>query len=303
MNRTANSFFIVDCSKEVNTALPLARADELSRVILHTIGAANESFQQATRRLLRLAELAHGARDYVALQAISSALDAIPFEPAHRAATYYAAIIAKRDGHLDTAAAMLESLSSPRAIQTLATVRELQGQWEEAARLHAQAMRRAKDVDGLALVNARAQLAIIKSVAGDHHAALADLQDLWSMVRVLAKTHPHLYPQWCNALALELNATGEIEAAQRAIAVAVASPIVDCYPEWRETAREVAPARVMVVVIAPEASEPQETRTLMFRFHIAESTPHFHHLAIIHTRLLNPRAGPRGPPSWFECLR
>jgi hypothetical protein len=211
--------------------------------------------------LFRLAELAHGARDYATLEEISHALEAIPFPPAQRAASYYAAIIAKRAGQLDTAAAMLVTLDAPRAIQTLATVREMQGQWSEATHLHAEAMRRAKDVDGLALVNAHAQLAIIKSSAGDHHSALASLQELWPMVRVVAKTHPHLYPQWCNALAVELTEVGKLDAARTAINVALASPTADRFPEYQATAAELRElervALVVPVVQHQTAAQPQ----------------------------------------------
>jgi hypothetical protein len=262
MNTTANSFFIVDCSKELSTALPRARAGELSARLYHTIGAMaerRESFEQAARRLLRLAELAHGARDTDALREISLALQTIPFEPAQRAATYYAAILAKHSGDIERASDLLSPLTAPRAIQTLATVRKLQGQWSEATYLHAEAMRRARDVDGLALVNARAQLAIIKSSAGDHHGALADLQELWPMVRVLARTHPHLYPQWCNALALELAAVGNLDAARRAVAVAVSAPIAEAYPEWHETLDELRELERAAVAMVVSISKPRAT--------------------------------------------
>src|ERR1051325_10377442 len=236
MRDITKSFFIGERSKGVIAALPNRTGGcELSSRLYHIVGGITESFEQTTRRLLRLSEIAHGARDTHAPREISLALEAIPFAPAQRAATYYGALVMKRAGLLDTAAAMLETLDATRAVQTLATVRELQGQWSEATYLHAEAMRRARGVDGLTTLNARAQLAIIRSQAGDHHGALADLQELWPLVRVVAKAHPHLYPQWCNALALEMAAVGNLDDARAAITAALASPIATRFPEYQAT--------------------------------------------------------------------
>jgi len=300
MNKTTNSFFIGDTPKGSFAALPdKAGGRELSGRILQQIAIANESFEQATRRLLRLCELAHGARDYVALDAISQALASIPFAPAQNAATYYAAIIAKRDGDFDRAVDLLAPLDAPRAVQTLATIHEAKGHHADAARLYVEALRTARAVDPLTVINATIQLSAIKSSAGDHHAALADLQAIAPLVRTFSRLHPHLFYQLHNELAVELAAVGQIDEARAAVAVAIASPIAEAYPEWRETAREVAPARVMVVVkIEQEAGEPTETRTLMFRFHNDDSSHRYHQIVTIHTRTLNPRAGPRAPPSW-----
>jgi hypothetical protein len=46
--------------------------------------------------LIQLADLAYGARDYEALRQLSDALDALPFAPAKRAASYYKAVLLKR---------------------------------------------------------------------------------------------------------------------------------------------------------------------------------------------------------------
>jgi hypothetical protein len=263
MRKTTNSLFIGERSKGViSPALPeKAGGCELSRRLYHIVGSITESFEAATRRLLRLAEIAHGARDTAALREISLALQAIPLESAQRAAAYYGALVMKRAGLLDTAAAMLEPLDVPRAGQTLATIRELQGQWSEATRLHAEAMRRAKGVDALAVVNARIQLATLKSIAGDHHAALADLESLWPMVRTLARRWPHLFYQLHNEIAVELAAVGQLDGARRACAVALSAPIAHAYPEWHETADELRELeRAAIAVIVPAAQHQKAAR-------------------------------------------
>lgn len=259
MNTTQTSFLIVDCSKGLNTALPMARAGERSGVILHATAIANESFEQATRRLLRLCELAHGARDYDALRELSAALQSIPFAPAQGAATYYAAIIAKRAGDFERAADLLSTLDVPRAIQTLGTIYQAQGDQTEAARLYIEALRRAREVDALAVINAAIQLSAIKSSAGDHTAALLDLESLWPMVRIVARAHPHRFFQFHNEMAVELAAVGNTEAARRAADVAMSAPIAEQYPEWQETAAELRECeRVAVVVVAPQSADKRQ---------------------------------------------
>jgi hypothetical protein len=300
MNNTQTSFFIRDCSKGLIDALPVSRAGERSLVIYHIIGTIKESFEQATRRLLRLAELAHGQRDYVALQELSSALATVPFAPAQRAARYYQAILAKRAGHLDAAQAMLESISAPRAVQTLATIHEAKGEFDDAARLHIEAMRAAQSVDPLTIINASIQLSAIKSIAGDHHAALLDLKNISPLVRAFARLHPHLWFQLHNELAVELAATRQTVEARAAVAVAVAAPIVQAYPEWQATAAELAKqdtARIVVAVVqAEQGSDAAPVQiTLVFTTHRA-TLPYSLFTDSPTTRALNPRASPRAPP-------
>jgi len=237
----------------------MARAGGLSGAILHAITSTNESFEQATRRLLRLAELSHGARDYDALEEISRTLEAIPFAPAQNAAVYYRALVMKRAGHLDTAADLLATLAAPRAIHTLGTVYKAKDDWANAAQLYVKALHHARNVDPLTVINASIELATVKSIAGEHHAALADLENLWPMVRTLARRWPHLFFQLHNELAVELAAVGRVEAARQACAVAVSAPVADCYPEWRETQAEIAEPERVAVAVAVLISKQQVT--------------------------------------------
>jgi hypothetical protein len=254
MNNTQTSFFIRDCSKGEMTALPMARAGcELSGAILHRIAIANESFEQATRRLLQLADLAYGQRDYDGMRQLSDALAAIPFAPAQRAASYYQAVLLKRAGLLDAAAGMLAPINAPRALLTLATIHECKGNWTEAARLHVEALRAGRDVDPFTVAGAQMQFATIQAIEGDHAGALHSFQSLWPLVRAVAKSHPYLYPAWHNAMAVELGELGRADEARAASQVATASPIADRYPEWQATADELRESeRSICTVSAPK---------------------------------------------------
>ncbi|HKQ06814.1 MAG TPA: hypothetical protein VJ464_16890 [Blastocatellia bacterium] len=325
MNETAISFFIVGkCSKERSvSALPgKAGGRELSRGILAAIATANQSFEQDTARLLRLAELAYGRRDDTALEAITGALESIPFQPAQRAAAYYRAVLHTRAGQLDAAASLLAPLTAPRALLTLGTVEEYRGNFAEAARLHVEAIKAGQSVDPFAVAGASMQLAVIKGIEGDSQSAVNELRAMFPLVRQAARLHPHLWFQYHNEIAVELAAVGEADAARRAIAVALASPIAQAYPEWSETADELRERDAAAVIArnsgVVEAAAPKaqiSTRRKERRRRIArncyckiiasKARPAARDLiagsgertrsAIIRTRA-NPRASPRAPP-------
>ncbi len=143
--------------------------------------AAKDNEAQS-RALIRLAEIAYGARHYAALHAISRAVLAIPCKPAQTAATYYRAIVLKRVGQLERAATLLADMHQPRALLRLATIFESKGERTEAMRLHVEVMRRAKEVDAFAIAGAAIQLATARSIDGDHAGALAEFGSIRSLV-------------------------------------------------------------------------------------------------------------------------
>jgi hypothetical protein len=257
----------------------------LRHAILLNVFKAAKNIEEQARALIRLAELAYGARDFAALDEFSQALFAIPFKPAQKAATYYRAVLLKRAGLLDTSAAMLQTINAPRALHTLGTIEECQGNWTEAARLHVEAMRSARDIDPFAFSSAGFQLAVLHSFEGNHAAALASFESLWPIVQVAAAAHPHLYPLWCNALAVEFTELGRVQEARAASAVATASPFARAYPEFQETAAEITEQRSSRAIVS--VTLPQDETDA------AEQRPP---LAIQH-RLSSPRRLPLAPPS------
>jgi tetratricopeptide (TPR) repeat protein len=305
------SFFIVGKSPRgsVVSALPdKAGGRELSERILTALATANDSLERATAKLIRLAELAYGARRFDELKAIRDALQAIPFAPAQRAGNYYQAVLMMRAGELDRAASILAPISAPRALLTLGAIEEYRGNIAEAARLHFEAMRAGRNVDPFTFAGAAIKLATAQAIEGDHAGSLDAIQSLAPFIRAIATRHPAMHALWHNALAVELAEVGRRAEARAAVEVALASPIAHAYPEFQETAAEIRQAeaaRVAVVVVAPpqedgETTEARETLPIGSR-----GSPRRHHFTIqpnAHT-LLNPRASPRAPPSLFGLLR
>jgi len=271
----------------------LFRADTLFRLL-----AKIKDITHLTRALIRFAEIAYGRRELQMLAYISAVLCTLPGGEAQAAGLYYQAVILRREGNNGESRHLLEHLStntSPsiraRALQTLGTVCERERQWSEAARLYTESLRAARDVDGFTLFTSIGQLSVLKSMAGDHHAALHDLEALWPLARIVARQHPHLYYQLHNEIAFELLQIGRIEEAHAASAVAMASPIARAYPEWQETAEEIAaqqPTRTIVAVAIPqtETDAPEERPPLIIR-----------HPIIIQHRIASPLRLPLAPPS------
>lgn len=248
------------------------RADLLVRAF-----ATVKTVTEITPRLIQLADLAYGRRDLDMLADLSALLYGLPGGEAQSAGLYYQAIILRRAGKYEASKRLLEQVSahaSPstqaRALQTLGTVYEAQSQWSEAARLYTEALRAARGVDSLAAYRALGQLAVMKSIAGDHRQSLADIQSLWPIARLLTPQHPDLFFQFHNSLAVELAAVGKIDEAREASRIAVASPVAHAYPEWQETAAEIAEqqsSKAIIVVVLPQEvpDEPKDRpRPLIF---------------------------------------
>jgi hypothetical protein len=294
-----NLFIVGETPKGSCIALPVKAGGELSSGILSAIALANESFTQATARLIRLADLAYGQRDYESLGAIASALQSIPFKPAQNAATYYQAVLLNRAGDLDAAASLLADLHAPRALLTLGTIREQQGSIDEAARLHLEAMRASRGVDLFAFVGASIGLATVRSIEGDHAASLHGFQSLAPVIRIAAQLYPALYSIWHNSLAVELCELGYRDEARAAVAVALASPIAHAYQEFEATAAELRQSeRVTVAVSGNDAQIEQGSDAAPYLVTVtSEPLPCSPFTDTPIRCALNIRAGPRAPPS------
>jgi len=78
-------------------------------------------------------------------------------------------------------------------------------------------------------------IAVLKSVDGDHKRALIGLENLLPQIRYIATSHPVYFYIYQNSLAVERAEVGEIQAAQHASRIALASPFAHAYPEWQQT--------------------------------------------------------------------
>jgi hypothetical protein len=93
--------------------------------------------------------------------------------------------------------------------------------------------------DPLTLFQTQKNIAILKSVEGDHRGALADLERLSPLARLIAPWYPHEYYDYLNSLAVDLGEVGRSQEALRASRIALESPYASAYPEWRETWQDI----------------------------------------------------------------
>jgi hypothetical protein len=93
--------------------------------------------------------------------------------------------------------------------------------------------------DFVTCFQAQKEMAIIYSFNGDNKKALNLLEDMYSLARAIQPSRPALYMAYLNSLAVEMAECGQWREARNAIALPLASPFVDRYPEWRETRAEI----------------------------------------------------------------
>lgn len=232
--------------------------------------------QTRAAQLVRVADFAYGRRDAVTLEHAGRELASLPIEQAQSAGLYYCAMAVKWQGRTSEARAMLEAVRGPyqaRALNALGVMQHIAGRVEEAIRLYSEVITANAGHDAFAVINTQFQVSAIKSLNGDHSKAFDDLLSLWPVVRIAAKSHPHLWPALHNEIAYELLHLGRIGEARQAAVIAVASPIADKYPEWGETAQEVEASTSQAILVAVPA-RPLERRPqprVISRFIFVES--------------------------------
>jgi hypothetical protein len=248
MNKTTNNLLNIETISEGKSILALpvgARAGGLLPGGFFIISSALSTTQHE-QKLTRLAEVAYGQRNMPALERLSAELCGMPSDSARDAGLYYVAIIAKRKGQFDYARSILESLiESPtlraRAIQTLGALFYDAGNVEQAMPLFTEA---ARSNDLYVKYIALMQVSSVKSLAGEHRAAVEDIEQLLPLARVVAFAQSHLFYSYHNELAYELAQVGRLQEAVRHSEIACASPVASAYTEWQETREEIAAAFV-----------------------------------------------------------
>jgi hypothetical protein len=85
---------------------------------------------------------------------------------------------------------------------------------------------------------AHLEISHFKSDTGDHQAALATLENLSSIVQIVAKESPLYFYFYHNELAVEFGELGRLDEAKAALQVALTSRYAPAYPNWAKTRQE-----------------------------------------------------------------
>lgn len=189
-------------------------------------------------------------------------------------ARYYQALCTWQRGDRDGARRSLERVveESPteykaRAFQIIGLTYHECGEVDAAFPFYVAAGKLSASSDWLTLAESQQMSAVVRSIRGDHKGALADLERLFPLLRVISKRYPPAYYTFLNHLAVELGEVGHIAEAEAALSIALASPFATAYPEWSETRDEIAAKRkaaspsVVAVRRVPEGDRAHEAHS------------------------------------------
>jgi tetratricopeptide (TPR) repeat protein len=122
-----------------------------------------------------------------------------------------------------------------KALFSLAAFEGRKGRIETSLRLYSESLKTAPTVSEQ--IELLRSVAVLKAGEGFHASSLKDLESLLPFIRC---SEPLAYYDFLNSYAIELGEVGRIEEAQNVCRITLASPYAFAYPEWSETANEIA---------------------------------------------------------------
>ncbi len=245
---TVNRSFILFSSESVlsdrlRNSLARFYQDSSLRII------TKQSLLEHGRRLVSLAEEARVLRQREVLEEISERLISLPLPQFQSIGSHYNAHCLKLEGRAEEAIALFEKVAErvpssyrSRVIQSIGATHVDKGDLDSAHRFLTEASRlacRNEYANPIAFLQSQWWLGILQSIDGSHESSLARFEGLRPLVEMVASTHPVMWFDYQNGLAVELMELGRVEEAQNGSRIALASPFARIYPEWHETARDI----------------------------------------------------------------
>ncbi len=209
------------------------------------------SFSELGNRLIGLVRHAYRLRQMETVEQISQMLMHLPLpSPYQSIGWYYHASRIWQEGQLTGAYTIFEDLTNRvpswfrgRVIMSLAGISLATGDYQTALPLYVEAnsaASRHRHPDWFTIAHTQKIIAVIKGIDGDHRGAVADLEGMFPLIRMVSSNDPSLYYDYLNSLAVEFGKAGRIEEAQNACRIILASSFINTYPECRETCQDIA---------------------------------------------------------------
>ena len=206
-------------------------------------------FTELGNSLIALAEHAYRLRLLDVVEQSSQLLLNLPLSSKYRSVGhFYEASCLHRKGHLEEERALLGRMAEKfpknfraKALTALSASYLVSGDYQSSLSLCVEAGRAAACYglfDSQSFIISQRHIAVIKSINGDHRGALADLERMLPLVRVLSRWQPYLFYEQLNSYAVELGEVGRLVEARNICKIVLASPYASAYPEWRETCNE-----------------------------------------------------------------
>jgi tetratricopeptide (TPR) repeat protein len=212
------------------------------------------SYERLGNRLIALAERARAVRQWSSLSELAAMLINYPLKDYQVIGQYYYGLGLCQNGlgELDKARVTLESVACnarpeyrAEAMLSLSAISWVNNKPEETFKYCLEAGKLGKL--NTALQGLRG-VAVLKARVGDHKSALADLENLRSLMR---HAPLHIYFDYLNSLAVELGEAGRKDEARHIIRRVLASPYAWAYPEWQQTVEDLRPASRSFIVPNP----------------------------------------------------
>lgn len=238
---TAASRFILSPSE--------VKSVELYQALLQGI----RGYEELGRRLVSHAEQAHAIREFDALKEAAQMLLNLPIKNYQAIGTYFLAIATHRkaSGDWDAATRLFELAveTAPDAYKVKSLL-SLGGQsfrrrdFSTALRYFGETIRHGRL--SAASLQATRGISMLKSLEGDHAPAVKDLENI---LPTLKNAPAHIHFDILNSYAVELGEVGRKDEARNIMRAVLASPFAFAYPEWRQTAEDLKPARSSFVAL------------------------------------------------------
>ncbi|MGH9764657.1 MAG: hypothetical protein ACREAC_27795, partial [Blastocatellia bacterium] len=204
--------------------------------------------EDAGRRLLGLARQAHIDRRFELLEDISNfTCKLLPDTRFARTAQYHRAYCSYQKRKDDQSRAELEiSIEftppsyKPGALLALACTYLHANHIPDFAAISRDAIRASRGISILSEVHGLRNIAISRSLEGDHLRALAIFESLSPITDSIAVQYPADRLSHLNSLAIELGEVGRVNEANRIIDYVLSTPLAKNQPEWQHTKLELA---------------------------------------------------------------
>lgn len=214
-------------------------------------GYNRQIYRKVAEELADLAHNTYNLRQFDTVQQASHLLMALPLSHEWKqVGKYYQAKCLKHQGKINEACTLLEEVAEEaplryraRAVQFLGMIYHANGSFDLASSLYFEACRIAASnnwCDPYTTITAQQNMAVLKSMDGDHPGALDTLEKLFPLVRAIGKIEPYKHYHFLNSFAVELAELGHLKEAQNVCKIVLASPLANAYPEWRETGNDIA---------------------------------------------------------------
>lgn len=212
-----------------------------TRIVLDQIGSD----------LVNLAEHAYSQRQMETLERMSQILLHLPLSREFKTiARYFQAYCIKRTGKFNEARSLFERVADEahftyraRAMAALSSIAFDSGDFRSALPFYIEAGKAAfhkRGFDPLAAFYTQHMLAVLKSMDGDNRGALEDLERIFPLAHAISSSYPAIYYNYLNSLTVEMAEVGRLEEACNINRIVLASPYASAYPEWHETAHDLA---------------------------------------------------------------